>query len=149
MAQAVYNESIAHQIEQQGGVEAYLLAQQQRIIAFFNLWNVDDGKSTLIGRLLHDTRQIYQDQLSTLQSDSKRIGTQGKSLTLLCWWMALLLNVSRGSQSMWLIVIFQQKNANLLLRTPRSRTIYAIWRQDRSLSILLIDARGTGANTST
>ncbi len=38
MAQAVYNESIAHQIEQQGGVEAYLLAQQQKDYCVFNLW---------------------------------------------------------------------------------------------------------------
>jgi len=38
---------------------------------------VDDGKSTLIGRLLHDTKSIYEDQLSALESDSARIGTVG------------------------------------------------------------------------
>lgn len=44
--------------------------------------SVDDGKSTLIGRLLHDTRQIYEDQLSSLHNDSKRHGTQGEKLDL-------------------------------------------------------------------
>lgn len=44
--------------------------------------SVDDGKSTLIGRLLHDTRQIYEDQLSSLHNDSKRHGTRGEKLDL-------------------------------------------------------------------
>lgn len=80
MADVAYNETIAEQIKQQGGVEAYLLAQQEKgLLRFLTCGNVDDGKSTLIGRLLHDTRQIYEDQLSVLQNDSKRIGTQGKS----------------------------------------------------------------------
>ncbi|MCQ5014280.1 GTP-binding protein, partial [Escherichia coli] len=44
--------------------------------------SVDDGKITLIGRLLHDTSQIYEDQLSSLHNDSKRHGTQGEKLDL-------------------------------------------------------------------
>ncbi len=44
--------------------------------------SVDDGKSTLIGRLLHDTRQIYEDQLSSLHNDSKRHGTRGRKAGL-------------------------------------------------------------------
>lgn len=52
------------------------------LLRFLTCGSVDDGKSTLIGCLLHDTRQIYEDQLSTLHSDSKRISTQGEKLDL-------------------------------------------------------------------
>ncbi|MFP1916553.1 sulfate adenylyltransferase subunit CysN [Lonsdalea quercina] len=77
------NHDIAKQIAEQGGVEAYLLAQQDKsLLRFLTCGSVDDGKSTLIGRLLHDTRQIYEDQLSTLHNDSKRLGTQGEKLDL-------------------------------------------------------------------
>ncbi len=77
------NTVIAQQIAEQGGVEAWLTAQQHKsLLRFLTCGSVDDGKSTLIGRLLHDTRQIYEDQLSSLQSDSKRHGTQGEKLDL-------------------------------------------------------------------
>ena len=42
--------------------------------------SVDDGKSTLIGRLLYDSRQIFEDQLAALEADSKRLGTQGQEI---------------------------------------------------------------------
>src|SRR5471032_874228 len=77
------NNAIAQQIEEQGGVEAYLHSQQHKsLLRFLTCGSVDDGKSTLIGRLLHDTRQIYEDQLSSLHNDSKRHGTQGEKLDL-------------------------------------------------------------------
>lgn len=73
------NTTIAQQIADEGGVEAYLHAQQYKsLLRFLTCGSVDDGKSTLIGRLLHDTRQIYEDQLSSLHNDSKRHGTQGE-----------------------------------------------------------------------
>ncbi len=105
---------------------------------------MDDGKSTLIGRLLHDTRQIYQDQLSTLQSDSKRIGTQGEKLDL-----ALLVDGLAAEREQGITIdvayrYFQQKNANLLLRTPGHEQYtrnMATGASTCSLSILLIDAR--------
>ncbi|MGL6001826.1 MAG: sulfate adenylyltransferase subunit CysN [Plesiomonas sp.] len=76
------NNYIAQQIAEQG-VEAYLLAQQHKgLLRFLTCGSVDDGKSTLIGRLLHDTRQIYEDQLSSLHADSRRIGTAGEKLDL-------------------------------------------------------------------
>lgn len=60
------NTTIAQQIADEGGVEAYLHAQQYKsLLRFLTCGSVDDGKSTLIGRLLHDTRQIYEDQLSS------------------------------------------------------------------------------------
>ncbi len=77
------NKVITQQIAAQGGVESYLHAQQHKILLrFLTCGSVDDGKSTLIWRLLHDARQIYEDQLSTLHRDSKRIGTQGEKLDL-------------------------------------------------------------------
>src|SRR5438128_7348383 len=45
------------------------------LLRFSTLGSVDDGKSTLIGRLLHDAKAIYEDQLSALRADSARVGT--------------------------------------------------------------------------
>ena len=53
---------------------------QQDLLRFITCGSVDDGKSTLIGRLLFDSKQIFDDQLATLQADSKRYGTQGEQL---------------------------------------------------------------------
>jgi len=50
------------------------------LLRFITCGSVDDGKSTLIGRLLHDIGQVPADQLATLQSDSRRHGTQGRDL---------------------------------------------------------------------
>lgn len=50
------------------------------LLRFITCGSVDDGKSTLIGRLLHDTRQILDDQLATLTAESRRIGTQGDEI---------------------------------------------------------------------
>ena len=58
------------------------LAEQERkeLLRFITCGSVDDGKSTLIGRLLYDTKQIFDDQLSALESDSKKHGTQGDKI---------------------------------------------------------------------
>ncbi|MBE2211240.1 MAG: sulfate adenylyltransferase subunit CysN [Xanthomonadaceae bacterium] len=50
------------------------------LLRFITCGSVDDGKSTLIGRLLHDSRQLDDDQLSTLAADSRRVGTQGEDI---------------------------------------------------------------------
>ncbi|EPL9569535.1 sulfate adenylyltransferase subunit CysN [Providencia rettgeri] len=146
MAQVVYNESIALQIEQQGGVEPYLLAQQQKgLLRFLTCGNVDDGKSTLIGRLLHDTRQIYEDQLTTLQSDSKRLGTQGEKLDL-----ALLVDglAAEREQGITIDVAYRyfstEKRKFIIADTPGHEQYtrnMATGASTCSLSILLIDAR--------
>jgi len=49
-------------------------------LRFITCGSVDDGKSSLIGRLLHDSKMIFEDQLETLEDDSKRIGTRGGEL---------------------------------------------------------------------
>jgi len=59
-------------------IEAYLAQQQdQDLLRFITCGSVDDGKSTLIGRLLWDAQQLTDDQLATLKSESKKHGTQG------------------------------------------------------------------------
>ena len=59
-------------------IEAYLDQHQNKdLLRFITCGSVDDGKSTLIGRLLYDSKMIFEDQLAALESDSKRVGTQG------------------------------------------------------------------------
>ncbi len=62
-------------------ISAYLeLHQTKSLLRFLTCGSVDDGKSTLIGRLLYDSKQIFEDQLSALENDSKRVGTQGQAI---------------------------------------------------------------------
>lgn len=64
-------------------IEEYLSRHERKeMLKFLTCGSVDDGKSTLIGRLLHDTSMIYEDQLAAVKNDSKRIGTQGEKLDL-------------------------------------------------------------------
>ena len=62
-------------------IEAYLeIHEHKSMLRFITCGSVDDGKSTLIGRLLYDTKALYDDQLDALTADSKRVGTQGNDL---------------------------------------------------------------------
>ncbi|MCT2558981.1 sulfate adenylyltransferase subunit CysN [Tsuneonella sp. YG55] len=62
-------------------IDAYLEAHQHKtMLRFITCGSVDDGKSTLIGRLLYDSKMIFEDQLAALESDSRRIGTQGQEI---------------------------------------------------------------------
>ena len=59
-------------------IDAYLESHQHKsLLRFITCGSVDDGKSTLIGRLLYDSKMIFEDQLAALEADSKRVGTQG------------------------------------------------------------------------
>ncbi len=60
------------------------LAQHERkeLLRFLTCGNVDDGKSTLIGRLLHDSKMIYEDHLEAITRDSKKVGTTGEEVDL-------------------------------------------------------------------
>jgi bifunctional enzyme CysN/CysC len=59
-------------------IDAYLDQHQHKtLLRFITCGSVDDGKSTLIGRLLYDSKMIFEDQLAALEADSKRVGTQG------------------------------------------------------------------------
>ncbi|MFP1845556.1 sulfate adenylyltransferase subunit CysN [Lonsdalea quercina] len=140
------NHDIAKQIAEQGGVEAYLLAQQDKsLLRFLTCGSVDDGKSTLIGRLLHDTRQIYEDQLSTLHNDSKRLGTQGEKLDL-----ALLVDglQAEREQGITIDVAYRyfstEKRKFIIADTPGHEQYtrnMATGASTCELAILLIDAR--------
>jgi len=62
-------------------IEAYLAGHRDKdLLRFITCGSVDDGKSTLIGRLLYDSKMIFDDQLSALEADSKRVGTQGQDI---------------------------------------------------------------------
>ncbi|PLX96815.1 MAG: adenylyl-sulfate kinase [Desulfuromonas sp.] len=62
-------------------IHAYLKAQEEKsMLRFITCGSVDDGKSTLIGRLLWDSKLVFEDQLAALEVDSKRVGTQGEEI---------------------------------------------------------------------
>lgn len=64
-------------------IDAYLKQQEEKdLLRFITCGSVDDGKSTLIGRLLYDSKLIFEDQLAAISEDSKKVGTQGGDLDL-------------------------------------------------------------------
>ncbi|ADO47221.1 sulfate adenylyltransferase subunit CysN [[Enterobacter] lignolyticus] len=140
------NTTIAQQIADEGGVEAYLHAQQHKsLLRFLTCGSVDDGKSTLIGRLLHDTRQIYEDQLSSLHSDSKRHGTQGEKLDL-----ALLVDGLQAEREQGITIdvayrYFSTERRKFIIADTPGHEQYtrnmATGASTCELAILLIDAR--------
>jgi sulfate adenylyltransferase large subunit len=73
---------MAHQSELiEKDILAYLKSQEEKsLLRFITCGSVDDGKSTLIGRLLWDSKMVFEDQLAALEADSKRVGTQGGAI---------------------------------------------------------------------
>ncbi|GLQ06588.1 sulfate adenylyltransferase subunit CysN [Sneathiella chinensis] len=70
-----------HAQQTPASVEEYLKAQESKgMLRFITCGSVDDGKSTLIGRLLWDSKMLFEDQLATLAAESKRVGTQGGNI---------------------------------------------------------------------
>ena len=62
-------------------IEQYLAVHQHKsLLRFITCGSVDDGKSTLIGRLLYESKMLFEDQLAALEADSKKVGTQGGEL---------------------------------------------------------------------
>jgi bifunctional enzyme CysN/CysC len=62
-------------------IEGYLEAHEHKgLLRFITCGSVDDGKSTLIGRLLYESKMIFEDQLAALEADSRKVGTQGGEL---------------------------------------------------------------------
>ena len=85
---------------------------RKSLLRFITCGSVDDGKSTLLGRLLSETKAVYSDQFSQLQADSKKFGTQGDSIDY-----ALLLDGLSAEQEQGITIdvayrFFQQKNEN-------------------------------------
>src|SRR5271155_1340525 len=64
-------------------IDQYLKAHEHKsLLRFITCGSVDDGKSTLIGRLLYHSKMIFEDQLAAIEADSKKMGTQGGKLDL-------------------------------------------------------------------
>ncbi|MEO8316590.1 MAG: sulfate adenylyltransferase subunit CysN, partial [Pseudomonadota bacterium] len=75
---------MAHSIDLSGqDILTYLKTHEHKdLLRFITCGSVDDGKSTLIGRLLYESKLVYEDQLAALAIDSKKVGTQGEDLDL-------------------------------------------------------------------
>ena len=101
-------------------IDAYLAEHQRKsLLRFITCGSVDDGKSTLIGRLLYDSKMLFEDQLAALQADSKRIGTQGQRIDFALLVDGLAAEREQGSPSMWRIDSLPPTGANSSWQTPR------------------------------
>ncbi|URJ24599.1 sulfate adenylyltransferase subunit CysN [Candidatus Blochmanniella camponoti] len=138
--------TIEQEIINHGGIENYLYAQQHKmLLRFLTCGSVDDGKSTLIGRLLHDSYQIYDDQLSILYTDSKKIGTQKNKLDL-----ALLVDGLQSERAQGITIdvayryFFTKKRKFIIADTPghiEYTKNMVTGASTSELAILLVDAR--------
>ncbi|NWG92376.1 MAG: sulfate adenylyltransferase subunit CysN [Parvularculaceae bacterium] len=127
-------------------VIAYLDAHEKKsMLRFITCGSVDDGKSTLIGRLLYDTKLLYEDQLAALEADSKRIGTQGEKIDF-----ALLVDglAAEREQGITIDVAYRffstEKRKFIVADTPGHEQYtrnMATGASTADLAIILIDAR--------
>ncbi|EID4389439.1 sulfate adenylyltransferase subunit CysN [Vibrio vulnificus] len=128
------------------GIEGYLNQHQHKsLLRFLTCGSVDDGKSTLIGRLLHDSKQIYEDQLAAVHSDSQRVGTTGSRPDL-----ALLVDglQAEREQGITIDVAYRyfstQKRKFIIADTPGHEQYtrnMATGASTCDLAVILIDAR--------
>ena len=81
--------------------------EQKDLLRFLTAGSVDDGKSTLIGRLLFDSKKIYEDQLDALERDSKRMGNAGDHIDY-----ALLLDGLKAGDEVVTVGAYQIKLAS-------------------------------------
>ena len=127
-------------------IESYLKQHENKeMLRFFTCGSVDDGKSTLIGRLLHDSKMIFEDQLAAIESDSKKSGTTGEKIDL-----ALLVDglQSEREQGITIDVAYRyfatDKRKFIIADTPGHEQYtrnMATGASTCDLAIILIDAR--------
>ncbi|MEM9724122.1 MAG: sulfate adenylyltransferase subunit CysN [Pseudomonadota bacterium] len=127
-------------------IRAYLEAQQSKsLLRFITCGSVDDGKSTLIGRLLYEAKLIFEDQLTALASDSRKHGTQGEELDL-----ALLVDglAAEREQGITIDVAYRffatDRRKFIVADTPGHEQYtrnMATGASTASLAIVMIDAR--------
>jgi len=127
-------------------IEAYLKQHENKeMVRFFTCGSVDDGKSTLIGRLLHDSKMIFEDQLAAIEKDSKKSGTTGEAIDL-----ALLVDglQSEREQGITIDVAYRyfatDKRKFIIADTPGHEQYtrnMATGASTCDLAIILIDAR--------
>ena len=127
-------------------IHSYLETHRQKeLLRFITCGSVDDGKSTLIGRLLHDTHMIYEDQLAAVAKDSSKYGTTGEQVDL-----ALLVDglQSEREQGITIDVAYRyfstEKRKFIIADTPGHEQYtrnMATGASTAALAIILIDAR--------
>ena len=127
-------------------IDAYLtLHQHKTLLRFITCGSVDDGKSTLIGRLLYDSKMIFEDQLATLEADSKRVGTQGQDIDF-----ALLVDglAAEREQGITIDVAYRffstEKRKFIVADTPGHEQYtrnMVTGASNADLAVILIDAR--------
>ncbi len=125
---------------------AYLDAHEKKsMLRFITCGSVDDGKSTLIGRLLYDTKLLYEDQLAALEADSKKVGTQGEKIDF-----ALLVDglAAEREQGITIDVAYRffstEKRKFIVADTPGHEQYtrnMATGASTADVAIILIDAR--------
>ncbi len=119
--------------------------ENKSLLRFITCGSVDDGKSTLIGRLLYDSKMIYEDQLASLESDSQKMGTQGENIDF-----ALLVDglAAEREQGITIDVAYRffstEKRKFIVADTPGHEQYtrnMATGASTADVAILLIDAR--------
>jgi bifunctional enzyme CysN/CysC len=127
-------------------LKAYLAAQEKKsFLRFLTCGSVDDGKSTLIGRLLYDTKLLFEDQLAALEKDSKKHGTTGDDIDF-----ALLVDglEAEREQGITIDVAYRffatDKRKFIVADTPGHEQYtrnMATGASNADLAVILIDAR--------
>ena len=127
-------------------LKEYLAAQEKKsLLRFLTCGSVDDGKSTLIGRLLYDTKLLFEDQLSALEKDSKKFGTDGDNIDF-----ALLVDglEAEREQGITIDVAYRffatDKRKFIVADTPGHEQYtrnMATGASNSELAVILIDAR--------
>ena len=120
---------------------------KKSLLRFITCGSVDDGKSTLLGRLLFETKAVFSDQISQLQADSKRFGTQGDSIDY-----ALLLDGLSAEQEQGITIdvayrFFNRKRKFIVADTPGHEQYtrnMATGASTADAAVILIDARKGG-----
>ncbi|MDH6304344.1 sulfate adenylyltransferase subunit 1 [Parabacteroides sp. PF5-5] len=134
-------------------IEEYLDRDQKKdLLRFLTAGSVDDGKSTLIGRLLFDSKKIYEDQLDALERDSKRMGNAGDHIDY-----ALLLDGLKAEREQGITIdvayrYFSTNNRKFIIADTPGHEQYTrnmvTGGSTASLAIILVDVR-TGVITQT
>ena len=137
---------LVHSALEASGVDAYVESHQQKdLLRFLTCGSVDDGKSTLIGRLLHDSQLIYEDVLASLEADSATQGSAGSHVDL-----ALLMDGLRAEREQGITIDVAYRYFSTERRTfiiadtpghPQYTRNMATGASTCDLAIILIDAR--------